>query len=438
MSRLAPPLRTLRVSLVAAALFAAPAAALAVTCEPDTAPQPGGGIVRICMPTTMAWNNDVVIWAHGYVEANRPLAIPEEQLCLGGSFCLPDITTALGFAFVTTSYRNNGMVLDGVADVIEALDAFKAAHGAPRKVYLVGASEGGLVTTLGVEQHPELFDGGLAACGPIGDIDRQVAYYADFRVLFDYFFPGLMPGSVSSIPDEAMADWDTLWNDTLRPAIFDPGAAANLQQLLRTARSTYMMNDPATIELTVHDALWYNVFATNDLIAKLGGKPFDNTATHYMGSADDAALNASVERVMGDPDAFAAAAAHFDTSGHLARPLVTLHTWMDQQVAYRQELLYSMKVRDAGTMSQHVNYPVFRYGHCNFRPFEALLSFAILVTKVMGAPPAGAERLLPDAAERQAYLDALAARGYPADSSTSGHTSPAPTPSPKRQTTASD
>ena len=425
MSRLAPPTRTILVSLVALVLWALPAASFAATCEPDT-PRPGGGIVRVCMPASMPWNSDVVVWAHGYVEANRPLAIPEEQLCLGGGFCLPDISTALGFAFVTTSYRNNGLVLDGVDDVIEALDYFKSVHGAPRNVYLVGASEGGLVTTLGVEQHPDLFQGGLAACGPIGDFDQQVRYYADFRVLFDYFFPGLMPGSLEGIPDEAISGWDTLWNDTLRPAIFAPEAASRLQQLLRTARASYMASDPATIELTVHDALWYNVFGTNDLTARLGGLPYDNTATHYMGSADDAALNAGVARIAGDADAFAVIDSRLQTTGQLAAPLVTLHTWMDQQVAYRQEILYSMKVRDAGTAAQRVLYPVLRYGHCNFRPFEALVSFAILVARVMGAPPAGAEMLLPDAAERQAYLQALAARGYAAAGS--GPTSPGTAP----------
>jgi pimeloyl-ACP methyl ester carboxylesterase len=388
------------------------------------------------MPASMPWNNDLVIWAHGYVEANRTLAIPEEQLCLGGGFCLPDISTALGFAFVTTSYRNNGLVLDGVGDVIEALDYFKSTHGAPRNVYLVGASEGGLVTTLGVEQHPDLFQGGLAACGPIGDFDQQVRSYADFRVLFDYFFPGLLPGSLQGIPDEAITGWDALWNDALRPAIFAPEAASKLQQLLRTARSSYMANDPATIELTVHDALWYNVFATNDLIARLGGLPYDNTATHYMGSADDAALNAGVARIAGDADAFAVIDSRLQTTGQLAAPLVTLHTWMDQQVAYRQEILYSMKVRDAGTSSQRVLYPVLRYGHCNFRPFEALVSFAILVARVMGAPPAGAERLLPDAAERQAYLQALAARGYATPGSGSVSTSPGTAP--RRLTGATD
>jgi len=424
-----------RLAAALAGLLCAPAIAQAATCAPD-ATAPGGGVVRICMPSSMPWNGDAVIWAHGYVEPGREVAIPEEQLCLGGTFCLPEVIPALGFAFVTTSYRTNGLALDAVDDVIEALDLFKDAHGAPAHVYLVGASEGGLVTALGVERRPDLFDGGVAACGPIGDMDRQVAYYADFRVLFDYFFPGLLPGTVGNVPDEARANWETLWNDTLKPAIFAPEAASRLAQLLRTARSSYMANDPLTIETTVHDALWYNVFAGNDLVAKLGGMAYDNTARHYMGSNDDAALNAAVARIAGDPDAFATVDARLQTTGHLTVPLVTLHTWMDQQVAYVQEILYTMKVRDAGASALRVNVPVFRYGHCNFRPLEALLSFAIVVARVMGAPPAGAERLLPEA-DRAAYLQALAARGYPPPAATdAGPTGPGTTP--RRQATTGD
>lgn len=422
--------------LLGAVLLAGASPAAAATCEPDVEAA-SGGIVRVCMPTSMAWNEDVVIYAHGYVEANRPKGIPEEQLCLaGGTFCLPDITNALGFAFVTTSYRTNGLVLDGVADVLEALELFKTVHGVPRHVYLVGASEGGLVTTLGVEQRPDVFSGGLAACGPIGDMDRQIAYYADFRVLFDYFFPGLMPGTVEGIPDEAIANWDALWNDTLKPAVFAPENASKLMQLLRTARTSYMPADPATIELAVHDALWYNIFATNNLIATLGGEPYDNTATKYMGSSDDTALNAAVQRVSGDADAFAAVDAHLQTSGQLTVPLVTLHTWMDQQVAFRQELLYSTKVKNAGATAQRILYPVYRYGHCNFTPVQALLSFAIMVAKVMGTPPAGAEMLLPDAADRRLYLDSLAARGDVTSGAGSGSSTPGTTP--KRQTTTPD
>jgi hypothetical protein len=37
--------------------------------------------------------------------------------------------------------------------------------------------------------------------------------------------------------------------------------------------------------------LSYNVFATNEARDELGGQPFDNMDTTYVGSADDAALN---------------------------------------------------------------------------------------------------------------------------------------------------
>ncbi|HYV84975.1 MAG TPA: hypothetical protein VFB49_03605 [Patescibacteria group bacterium] len=394
-----------------AALWAAPAAhAGPANCEPD-AVQPSGAISRICMPASRPWNGDLVIWAHGYVEVTRPVAIPEEQLCLGGTFCIPDITTALGFGFITTSYRMNGLVTTGVEDVVDLVDQFTAAHGAPRRVYLIGASEGGLVTTLGAERRPDVFDGGLAACGPIGDFHRQIDYYGDFRVLFDYFYPGLMPGTPMSIPDDLIANFETFFNDTVVPVVFDPANVGLLIQLQKTTHATYDPMDPATQVKTLHDALWYNVFATNDIIAKLGGVPFDNIGKMYRGSNDDAALNAAVARFAADPATLAAADALFATTGVLHRPLVTLHTTMDQQVAFVQELLYNQKLRDEGLSAEHVLIPAFRYGHCNFKPWEALLSFALLIRGVNGAAPAGIENLLPDPADRAAFVRAARQSG---------------------------
>jgi pimeloyl-ACP methyl ester carboxylesterase len=401
----------LRMAIGAGCLMAAPAAfAGPSACEPD-AVQPGGAIYRICMPASRPWNGDLVIWAHGYVEVTRPVAIPEEQLCLGGTFCVPDITNALGFGFITTSYRMNGMVTTGVEDVVELVDLFTAAHGAPRRVYLVGASEGGLVTTLGAERRPDVFDGGLAACGPIGDFHRQIDYYGDFRVLFDYFYPGLMPGTPMSIPDDLIANFETFFSDTVVPVVFDPANVGLLIQLQKTTHATYDPNDPASQVKTLHDGLWYNVFATNDIIAKLGGVPFDNIGRMYRGSNDDAALNAAVARIAADPGALATADALFATTGVLHKPLVTLHTTMDQQVAFVQELLYNQKLRDEGLSGEHVLIPAFRYGHCNFKPWEALLSFALLIRGVNGTAPAGIESLLSDPADRDAFLRAARQAG---------------------------
>jgi hypothetical protein len=108
---------------------------------------------------------------------------------------------------------------------------------------------------------------------------------------------------------------------------------------------------------------------------------------------------------------------------------------MDQQVAYRQEILYSMKLGDSGTSAERVNIPALRYGHCNFMPWEALLSFAIMVARVQGMPPANAQALLPDASSRSAYLDGLSRLGIatPAPSAAPaprGTTTPTPGPAP--------
>ena len=115
-------------------LAASPAARGASVCDPDKTLD-SGAVTRICMSDSMAWNGNLVVWAHGYVDVTRPVEIPEEQLCIGDTgFCIPEIANALGFGFVTTSYRKNGMVTTGVEDVLDAVDAFKGAHGSPARV----------------------------------------------------------------------------------------------------------------------------------------------------------------------------------------------------------------------------------------------------------------------------------------------------------------
>jgi hypothetical protein len=354
------------------------------------------------------WNGDLVVWAHGYVDPRQPITIPEDQLCLGDGFCLPAVFNGLGFGFATTSYSSNGLVTTGVADVVDLVEVFAAQHGAPGRVFITGASEGGLVTARALEQRPDVFDGGVSACGPIGDFHRIVGYYGDFRVVFDYFFPGLMPGSLLDVPDNLAARWEDHWTGTVWPVVSDPANSGTLSQLLMVTRAPHDAGDLATIETTVHDALWYNVFAAEDLVAKTGGSPYDNTTRRYMGSANDAALNAAVARYAADPAAVAFIDAHLGTTGLLTVPMVNLHTTKDQQVAFMQEILYGMKVRATGSQSKRVLIPSFRYEHCNFKPWEALLSFAVMLSMARGPMPAGIEAILPDAADRVAFRAAAA------------------------------
>jgi pimeloyl-ACP methyl ester carboxylesterase len=381
--------------------FASPAAA---ACDPDGV-QTSGAIYRICMPAEGTWNGDLVVWAHGYVAFNQPIAIPEDQLRLPDGTYLPDLVNALGFAFATTSYSTNGTAIrQGLDDVVDLVSVFVASKGPVDKVYLTGASEGGLITTLATEQHPDLFAGGLAACGPIGSFPLQVGYFGDFRVVFDYFFPGLVPGTPSGIPPELIDNWDSFYANVVKPTVFAP---ANLSKTLQLIKVANVPTDPAdfwtSADHSIRDGLWYNVFGTNDAIDKLGGQPFENRRRLYLGSSNDVRLNLLVRRVASDPAAFSEMRAHYNTSGALSRPLVTMHTLLDQQVPAWHETLYAFKASAAGSLGKLLILPVNRYGHCNFTGPEVLLAFGLLVLKAQGQVPPNMELALKDDAARATF-----------------------------------
>jgi pimeloyl-ACP methyl ester carboxylesterase len=346
-----------------------------LACDPD-GQQASGAVYRICMPSLLPWNGDLVVFAHGYVSPTEPVGIPEEQMTLPGGVSIADAVTLMGYGFATTSYSTNGLAIrEGLVDLIDLVGLFATAKGEPGKVYLVGASEGGLIAALAVEQHPDVFDGGLAMCGPYGDFNYQVNYFGDVRIVFDYFFPALIPGSAVEIPASLMAGWDAYYAETVRPQIEDPANAGKVDQLLRVTGVPYDPSDSSAKEASIAKLLWYNVFATNDGVTKLGGQPFNNQERVYSGSDDDADLNQSVQRFAADQAALDAIATYYQTSGQLRAPLVTLHTTGDHVVPYWHATRYRAKTIAAGNNPWHEHLEADRYGHCSFTSGEVLGAF---------------------------------------------------------------
>jgi uncharacterized repeat protein (TIGR01451 family) len=350
--------------------------------------QASGAKYRICMPTLPPWNGDLVVYAHGYVAYNEPVAIPEDQLVVG-DVSLPDVINAFGYAFATTSYYTNGLaVRAAIPDLVDLVDVFVSTQAVtPTRVYLTGASEGGLITALALEEHPEVFDGGLAACGPLGGLQPQVDYLGDLRVVFDYYFPELMPGPPITIPQWLIDGWEPHYATVIEPVISSPTSAYSLTQLLDVAGAAYEPELPTTMVTTTQGALWYNVFATNDAKAKLGGQPFDNSDRVYSGSDDDARLNTEVQRLVGDQAALDEMEAHYQPTGQLGVPMVTIHTTLDEIVPYWHEALYHDRAVAAQAWPWLDSITVPRYGHCSFLPSEVVQAFLLLVQRVENARP---------------------------------------------------
>jgi len=350
------------------------------TCDPDGV-QDSGSKYRICMPAASDYNNRLVIWAHGFQDAGTPVQIPEDQLCFS-DVCLPDLVNSLGFAFATNSYSKTGLaVLEGQADILDLVQIFASKKGMPERIYLVGASEGGLITALSVEQYPQVFAAGVAACGPIGDFRRQIDYFGDGRATFNYFFPGVIPGDPFEPDPETVAGWLQHYEDVVKPIVFDPAKRHQLDQWVRVAKLPF---DPAnylgSLEISVRDMLRYSVVNLNDAAETLGGFPFDNKRRWYTGSDSDFFLNLFVPRKSADPAALTEMETFYRTTGALVRPLVTMHTLKDQQIPYWHEQFYALKTLASGTfLTRHFNIPIDRFEHCNFTSDEALFSFVVML-----------------------------------------------------------
>lgn len=356
---------------------------------------PADQLIVICIPPN--WNGRLVIYAHGFVPAQAPLVLPSDELTLPDGTFLPNLILSQGFAFATSSFHKNGVAIEqGAEDLNKLLQYFQSVVG-PRslqKVFITGASEGGLTALLLLERYPGKYDAGLALCAPVGGSPDLINYTYDFRVVFDYFFPtvftfppnqpGEKPFGAVDVPQIPLLIWEFVYVPRIIAALqTDPLATG---QLLNVTKAAVDVADPTSAITTATNLLFYSIFATNDQIATAGGIPYDNRSTTYVGSTNDAALNAGVERIQSDGRARAYARRFYQPIGNLHAPLVTLHTTLDEVVPFQHEVNYSSLLAQKGKSAFLSVIPVPRYGHCNFTSQDVIQAFALMVQQAEAQP----------------------------------------------------
>jgi pimeloyl-ACP methyl ester carboxylesterase len=369
----------------------------------------------------VGWNGDFVIFAHGYVDPRiNNGALPWDQLTFtaptSDPIVLPAIVVSMGYGFAVTSYTKNGLaVKEGEDDVINLADYIKDKFGANR-IYLVGASEGGLVTALAIENNPgRIFTAGVSTCGPVGDFRQQVNYWGDFRVAYDYYFGQTstalaLPVTPIYVDPAVIPLWDTLnpYPDPPTPELKQLAIIQALTtrpdlalKLVASGKAPFDPTNPQTIGETILGILDYNVKATDEARLELSPdyavdfnsnayNPYGNKG-RWIGTWLDFRLNSWVaanDSFSADPAALAEIQTNYQTSGKLTVPLVTLHTTGDPIVPYWHELTYLLKVWRAGKASNLISIPVLRYGHCAFTAKEAIFAFALAVFRATGTIPA--------------------------------------------------
>lgn len=366
-------------------------------------------------PPLRAWNRSLVIYAHGYANPSQPVALTRD---VEGML---SILLGNGFAVAHTSYSENGWaVKDGAIRVRQLREYFAGSYGAPAKVYLVGASEGALISIMLAEKNPELFSGALCIGGPLGGADMEVKYIYNIRILFDYFFgnelaviAGLAGVPPALVPDplKPLLPWAPLAK-ALQEALgkgaldakaggsplLDPdgmGFAEDVVPLLLVIfqmssavapealwMATTMVDGVALfnwspvmlstgaflpeLAATIAGGLWYNIFGTEDILSRTHGHvPVDNTASVYAYPETLTILRTfDVERLASRPDARKYLEHWYQATGKLRIPVVILHTERDPIVPVTHALKYQEFAAASGS-SAFLQVDVIPYfGHC--------------------------------------------------------------------------
>jgi pimeloyl-ACP methyl ester carboxylesterase len=334
-----------------------------------------GAIYRLVRPTT--WNGTLVIYAHGYVSPDQPVAIPPDAQLVAA------LLSSRGFAVAVSSFSENGWVVkDGTQRTHQLLGIFTSKFGNPSRVYAGGGSMGGLIAIRLAETYPGEFSGVLPACPVAGGLRLQLDYVANVRVLFDLFYPGLLPGSVVDVPDGL-----DVFSAIVLPAIAamtaNPAGAVAIASITQTpvpfANGAELIQSIAT---ALAGAAGYP-----DVLRLTHGQPvFDNMTTQYTGALPPAILqliNATVQRYSASPAGLNYVEHNYTPTGELRIPALTLTTFRDPVAPGFHLSAYGAAVAAAGDSEWLVQRSVpgtaNGYGHCTFTPLELVTAFSDLV-----------------------------------------------------------
>jgi pimeloyl-ACP methyl ester carboxylesterase len=355
-----------------AAKVASPPSATVETAGGFTGP---GSLYALYKPTQ--WNGRLVIYAHGYVDPDLGVSLPAIEP-------LRDALVAQGFAVAYSSYSENGFAIkDGVQRTHQLKGLFRARFGKPSRTYVIGHSLGGIITAALAESYPGDYDGAMPMCGLVGGSEAELAYIANVRLLFDTFYPGLLPGSVLDVP--AGLDFAT----QVAPGLVgyftaNPAAAQGLGAIASFDQAPLPYASGSELVNSALQALGFQFNGIGDLLDRThGNSPIDNTTTVYTAAALPpqlvAGVNASIGRVATTPDAKNYIRKYYEPTGRLKIPVLTLHTTRDPIVPIFHEGLYAQRAAAAGSSNLLVQRSITRYGHCTFSGTEMVTGLAQLV-----------------------------------------------------------
>jgi len=372
--------------------------------EGETGP---GSLYALYIPAN--WNGDAIYYAHGI----RP-PVPFAPISLDDQdnfFAVRDALGGLGYAFAYSSFSENGLAVKDGAQRTHQLRGLLSSelHGQPQRNYLAGYSLGALIALELGERFPTEYAGVLAMCGMVGGTPLELQYVGDVRALFDFYYPGVLPGNVISVPSLPMtvAELQGRVITAITPTASNPQAPLGLYAIASTAQTPLAfapigsVGDPSSPAFqslvgSLITALYYQLLGTPDVVSRTHGhSPYGNRGRNYVVGtpvvpvaaltpviasmiAASNAPNTGVTRYDVTPDAQNYLDNNYVPTGSLRIPVLSVHNLWDPLVPFFHESGLASAALSAGGSSNLLQRSVPNYGHCNFPTPLVVSSFQSL------------------------------------------------------------
>lgn len=347
------------------------------------------------------WNGSLVVWAHGFRGTGLELTVDNHPL--------RELLISLGYAWAASSYtRNDYDIASGVQSTHALIKYFNGLVDKPSQVLLSGASMGGHITGVLIEQYPQLFDGALPICGVMGDYEL-FDFFGDYNLAAQQLGVGM-----SSLPvgDPVVYLFGTV------PAIKSnleavPGGwpialnadGTNFKNLVELRSGGDRPNfDEAWIFWnsfpgdTAPGNFLFEVAIGDGSLPRAPGQALDNSDAIYQFDTDpglspeEQAFNNDIFRIEREPQTLRKQGlAQVPTiTGDIDIPVLTLHNLGDLFVPVLNQVVYAGRVLENGKGDLLVQRAIRGVNHCGFTGPELAQAFLDLARWVdTGIRPLG-------------------------------------------------
>jgi pimeloyl-ACP methyl ester carboxylesterase len=329
-----------------------------------------GSLYRLIKPAN--WNGTLLVYATGSTTAGTPVSLPDPRFGLGDR-----LATALapdGVAVALSTYSETGWnIKDAAQRTHQLTGVFTDRFGRPTKTIVVGSSMGGLVAMKLAEDFPTQYAGSLPICSVAGGTRRQAEYDAHVWALFEYYYPGVLPGNAAALP-AGVNEFTQIYLPALAAMTANPAPVAKIVAMDQTpvpgTNATVPVSGGVPEKIfAVAYALRLNNFFLGSLVEN--GLPyFDNSATIYSSASLPAselqAVNAGVRRYTAARSTLNALDKNYTPTGKLERPMLMLSGSLDANVPAFNQVAYLAAATREGTTPFLVQRTVPSQFHCNY------------------------------------------------------------------------